>query len=137
MEPVRTAAPAKASNILHCVWRAGSFFSDPDEFLHRLHLFFALLHRQARFGQNLTENAGTDLLVIGHDDAGVRVTAPEDNMAPSLAVHDKSYAQKDLHQFLAGNVLRQFHRGLLVTSSRYSLPASVGTGSPAAMQSSM
>jgi hypothetical protein len=41
MKPLQTAAPAKASNILDCSSMAGSFFADPDELLHRLHLFVA------------------------------------------------------------------------------------------------
>jgi hypothetical protein len=44
------------------------------------------------------------MLVIRHNHASVWVTAPEDNVASSLAVDYKPYAQKDLYQFLAGNV---------------------------------
>src|ERR1039457_444971 len=43
----------------------------------------------------------------------------------------------DLHQLLAGEVGGEFHRWVPVLSSKYSLPASDGTGSPAAIQSSM
>src|SRR5271169_1366405 len=56
---------------------------------------------------------------------------------PLWRLNDKSHPQKDLHQFLAGDIRRQLHWGLLVVSSKYSLRASVGTGSPEAIQSSM
>ena len=36
------------------------------------------------------ESARTDLFMIRHDDAGIRVSAPEDDVAPFLAIHDKS-----------------------------------------------
>ena len=96
-----------------------------------------MFYRQTRFGENLTEGARTEALVFRHDDAGVRVAASEDNVTPSLAAHHKSCPEKHLYQLLAGYIRRQLQWGLLVTSSKYSLPASVGTGSPAAMQSSM
>jgi len=48
--------------------------------------------RSCELRLNLPERAVTDLLVIRHDDAGVRAVAPQDDMAPSLAVSDKSNA---------------------------------------------
>jgi hypothetical protein len=41
--------------------------------------------------QYLPESARADLPVIRHDDAGAGASAPEDYVAPSLAVDDKSY----------------------------------------------
>jgi len=50
-----------------------------------------LLYSHPRFVQDLPKSARADPLVIRHDDTGVRVTAPLDDVAPSLAVNDKPY----------------------------------------------
>lgn len=98
--------------------------------------FQQLLHGDPCLVQNLPQSSRADSLVIRHDDAGVRVPPPQDDVAPSLAVNGKSHPQKCLHQLLAGKVRRELHWWVPVLSSKYSLPASVGTGSPAAIQSS-
>ena len=52
--------------------------------------FQQLFDSQLCFGQNLPESAGTNAFVVRNDNARVRVIAPEDNMTPSLEVHNKS-----------------------------------------------
>jgi len=47
--------------------------------------------------------------MIRDDDAGVRVTTSEDDVAPFSAIDDKYHPQEHLHQFLAGNVRRKLH----------------------------
>ena len=51
----------------------------------------------------------THLLVIGHYDAGKRVTASKDDVATPLAVNFKSDPLEHLYQFLARNIRRQLH----------------------------
>jgi hypothetical protein len=47
-------------------------------------------HGEACFGQNLPKRARADSFVVRHNDASIRISAPEDNVAASLAVHDES-----------------------------------------------
>ena len=58
-------------------------------------------HGQTCFGQNLSKRARADSFVVRHNDACVRIRAPENNMAPSLAVHDETDSQQSFHQILA------------------------------------
>ncbi len=96
-----------------------------------------LLHGYPCLVQNLPQSSWADLLVIRHDDAGVWITPLQNNVAAPLAANNESHPQESFYQFLPGNIRRQFHWCVPVFSSKYSLPASVGTGSPEAMQSSM
>ena len=52
------------------------------------------LHGHVCGGQNLPKRAGTDSCVVRHNDASVRISAPEDNVAPSLAVDDEADPQQ-------------------------------------------
>jgi hypothetical protein len=61
-----------------------------------------LLHGHPDFVQNLSKSTRSDLLVIRHDDAGIRTIAPEDYVAASLAANNKTRAKKHLYQLLSG-----------------------------------
>ena len=75
--------------------------------------------------------------MIWYDHASEGVGASEDDVAPFLPIDGKSDPLEHFDQLLAGNVRRKLHYRVPVLSSKYSLPASVGTGSPEAIQSSM
>ena len=57
-------------------------------------------------------------------------------VASSLASEDESDTLECPNKLLPGDIGRELHYRFPVMSSTYSLPASVGTGSPDAMQSS-
>ena len=47
--------------------------------------------------------------MIWYDHASEGIGASEDDVAPFLAIDDKSHSQKHLHELLAGKVCREFH----------------------------
>lgn len=71
--------------------------------------FQQLLDGDPCFVQNLAQRPETHLSMVRHDDAGVRVAAPQDDVAPLLAVNDKPHPQEHLHQLLAGEVRGELH----------------------------
>ena len=94
----------------------------PSEQLHEL------VNRQSSVGDDATQRAGSKLLVVGDNDPGVRSIAPEDHVAAGLAPVGSLVTW---HLFAAGKV-----SPYAASISTNSLPASVGTGSPASRQSS-
>lgn len=103
-----------------------------------------LLNREPGVGNDPTERAGSNLFVIGNDDPCVRLLAPENHVAASLSAKDKSGVLQGRADLPAGQVGGKLgHVEMLPTNLAYaaststnSLPASVGTGSPASRQSS-
>jgi len=74
--------------------------------------------------------------MIRHGNAREGCIAPEDKVASALPLNYKSNPLQCFDEIPAGKVRRQFGHSTPVVTSMYSLPSSVGIGSPAVLTSS-
>lgn len=90
-----------------------------------------LLNCEAGIGDDAAERTRADLLVVGNYDPGVRLVATTHHVAACLATKHEANAFQGGANVAAGQLPSQ-----AASTSTNSLPASVGTGSPASRQSS-
>lgn len=107
--------------------------------------FYELVDGEPGIGDDSPEGALPNLLVVRHDDTTVRLVAAKDHMAPLLAAEHKAGAfqggpdlapRKTRGELGHDCSYRPYPAGYAASTSTNSLPASVGTGSPASRQSS-
>jgi len=102
---------------------------------------YELIDGHAGVGDDAAERARSDLLVVGHDDSGMRLVAAKNHVAATLASEHKACTFQGGPHFSAGQIDRKLGHVLrpcayAASISTNSLPTSVGTGSPASRQSS-
>src|ERR1017187_2805158 len=129
--PLRALRSDDAHQLLHLVG---------DALISSLEQSHELLNGQASVGNDAAECTGTDLLVVGNNGAGVRVFASEGHVTPALAAeHEADAFQSSPHltaRQVGGKLGHDPAFSLYAAPiSTNSLPASVGTGSPASRQS--
>ena len=102
---------------------------------------YELIDGHTGVGDDAAEGARSDLLVVGYDNPSMRFVAAKDHVTATLAAEREACPFQGGSRFSAGQVDRKL--GHVVRPCDYaasistnSLPASVGTGSPASRQSS-
>jgi hypothetical protein len=95
-----------------------------------------LLYGQPGVGYDPSQRASADLRVVWHDDASIGILASEDHVAAGLATECEAPTFE-----CATHLPPERSVGSVATyaasTSTNSLPASVGTGSPASRQSAI
>src|ERR1700692_4765520 len=95
------------------------------------------INREVCCFENLVQCPRTNGFVVGNNDSRAWLVAPQNHMASTLTRKNESHTLQRLSKVLAGYVGRELGHYVGTWSSTNSFPASLGTGSPAARQSSM
>ena len=104
--------------------------------LQPLEKFKQILSCQTSGVENCTKSSDSKILVIWNDNAGRRIVTTENDVAPTLALHNETNFLQGANQSASGKVRWDFRHGREVVTSTYSRSASTGIASPASRTSS-